>query len=127
MMQPGYAFAAASRAYGQAHRSVLGGRAVEAEAFARAASGLRGALEQSSDRAALVRALEFNQKLWTIVQAEASDASHPVPEDVRGDMLALARFMDRATADALAADRPRLETMIEINASLSSGFYGRPS
>lgn len=120
-------FAAASRAYGRVHNSGIGGRTAEAEAFARAAAMLRDADARPSDRRVLAHALGFNQKLWTIVQAEASDPCHPAPEGVRQDMLALARFMDRATADALSAPQPRLGAMIDVNASLSSGLFARPA
>lgn len=126
-MQAARQFAAASRAYGQAHRSVIGGRSAEGEAFARAAAGLRDAAERPHDRALLMQALGYNQRLWTIIQSEAADPGHPVPADMREDMLSLARFMDRATADALAAMEPRLDGMIAVNASLSSGLFGRPS
>lgn len=118
---------AASRAYGRTHHSVISGRPAEAEAFARAAAALREAAEQPHDRTVLVEALGYNQKLWTIVQAEASDPGHPAPADMRDDMLSLAQFMDRATADALAAAEPHLDGMIAINASLSSGLFGRPA
>lgn len=118
---------AASRAYGRAHHSVISGRPAEAEAFARAAAQLRDAAERPHDRAILVRALGYNQKLWTIMQAEASDPGHPAPADMRDDMLSLARFMDRATAAALSASHPDLDGMIAINASLSSGLFGRPA
>lgn len=127
MMQTGLQFAAASQAYGRAHRSVISGRPAEAEAFARAASVLRDAAGRPHDRSVLVQALGYNQKLWTIVQAEASDPSHPTPADMRDDMLSLARYMDRATADALAAAQPSLGTMISINESLSSGLFGHPA
>ena len=88
----------------------LGGQAArlaEAEAFAMAAAYLRDARTRPADRVLLARALGFNQKLWTIIQAEISDTGHPAPEDVRGDMMSLARFMDQATADALAGPPTR--------------------
>ncbi len=125
----GYAnpFAAASRAYGRVHHSGISGRSAEAEAFARAAAMLRDANARPADRKALAKALGFNQKLWTIMQAEVSDPTHPAPEAMRQDMLALARFMDRATADALNTPRPRLDAMIDVNVSLSSGLFARPA
>ena len=61
------------------------------------------------------------------MQAEASDPRHPAPADMRDDMLSLARFMDRATTEALSAAHPHLDGMIAINASLSSGLFGRPA
>jgi flagellar protein FlaF len=126
-MQTTQRYAAASRAYGRAHHSVICGRPAEAEAFARAAACLRDAAERPHDRTVLAQALGYNQKLWTIVQAEAMDPGHPAPADMRDDMLSLARFMDRASAEALAAPAPRLDGMIAINASLSSGLFGRPA
>ena len=117
----------AASAYGRTQHASIRGRAAEAEAFAMAAAYLRDARTRPADRVLLARALGFNQKLWTIIQAEVSDTGHPVPEDVRGDMMSLARFMDQATADALAAQAPRLDTMIAINSSLAAGMFGRPS
>lgn len=119
--------AAAAGAYGRIHTRGIGGRRVEAEAFARAASYLRQAQDRPGDRSGLARALGFNQKLWTIVQAEASDPNHPAPIDMRDGMLDLARFMDQATADSLHASAPRLDAMIAVNESLASGLFGRAS
>ncbi|PIW25865.1 MAG: hypothetical protein COW30_17725 [Rhodospirillales bacterium CG15_BIG_FIL_POST_REV_8_21_14_020_66_15] len=123
MMAAAHRHAAASRAYGRVHLAVMGGRPAEAEAFARAAALLRDAAERPAERATLARALGFNQKLWTIVQAEAMDPAHPAPPDVRRDMMVLARFMDQATTDALAAPHPRLGVMIEVNLCLSKGLF----
>jgi len=117
--------AAASRAYGRVQVSAVMGRVAEAEAFARAAALLADARAKWHDRAALGRALDFNHKLWRIMEAEATDPRHPAPDDVKQDMLALASFMAKATAKALATDRPRLDAMIRINTSLSQGLFAR--
>ena len=117
----------AASAYGRTQHASIRGRAAEAEAFAMAAAYLRDARTRPADRVLLARALGFNQKLWTIMQAEVSDPTHPAPEAMRQDMLALARFMDRATADALNTPRPRLDVMIDVNVSLSSGLFARPA
>lgn len=117
--------AAASRAYGRVQVSATLGRVAEAEAFARAAALLADARVRRHDRSVLARALEFNHKLWRIMEAEATDPRHPAPEDVKRDMRALAAFMEQSTARALAAARPRLDAMIQVNASLSRGLFSR--
>lgn len=117
------AYRNASRAYGSVHCRTVAGKGAEAEAFARAAALLADARARGHDRTALGHALCFNQKLWTIMQAEALDPAHPAPQDMKQDMLSLAAFMDDATLKALAAERPRLDAMIQVNESLARGMF----
>lgn len=114
----------AQKAYGQIHRSTMLGRPAEAEAFARAAALLTQANNSPHDRRLLSDALAFNQKLWTIMEAEVSDPSHPAPAGIKHDMMALADYMDQTMAEVVTGRGVgRLDGMIAVNASLSKGLF----
>lgn len=114
---------AAAHAYGQVQVSGMKGRGLEAAAFVKAASLLSQAQDRAGDPTLLAEALEFNQKLWTILQAAASDETDPMPDDVKRDLLSLSMFVDRATAEALARPlQPQLSALIEINRNLAAGL-----
>jgi flagellar protein FlaF len=50
---------------------------------------------------------------------------NPLPEDIKGNLLALSMFVDRRTFDALAYPAPeKLEILIRINNNVASGLRG---
>lgn len=115
---------AAHSAYRAGQSRAASGRSVEAEAFATAARMLREAVENPADIIQYLRALEFNQKLWTVIEADVSDPRSLLPSEVRQDILDLAVFVDQQTA--LAVKQPtvdHLAALIEINRNLATGLF----
>ncbi len=118
---------AAHCAYRAGQTRAASGRSVEAEAFATAARMLREAVESPDDAHGYLRALEFNQKLWTVIEADVSDPRSPLPGDIRQDILDLAVFVDQQTS--LAIKQPaaaHLASLIEINRNLATGLFSDP-
>jgi len=99
------------------------GRAVEAEVLFKAARLLAAAEARPGDVQALAGALDFNLRLWTVLEADLAHEPHPLPVAVRGDLMALCRFMAREIAEA--AHRPGeadLAAMIAVNRTLADGL-----
>ena len=101
-------------------------REIEAEALTRAAMLLqmcRQNWDAPEGQAKLTEALEFNQKLWSIFQASLAEADHPMPEQLRLDILRLGRFIDGRIFDIMAYPAPeKLDVIIHINQNLAAGL-----
>jgi flagellar biosynthesis activator protein FlaF len=116
-----------SKAYGQIQKSAIGGRAAEAEAFAKSARNLHQAASPPLDAAALEEALQSNLKLWTVLQASLRKDEDHLPDDLREDILKLSIFVDKQTLKARAS--PSLEnvaSLIDINRNLAGGLFQKP-
>jgi flagellar biosynthesis activator protein FlaF len=73
---------------------------------------------------AMQEALRTNWKLWTIFQAELSDeAEANIPNDIRINMLTLAKFVDNHTVQQLQDPSPeRLLVLVDINRNIANGL-----
>lgn len=93
----------------------------EAWALLEAARELHQSKEAPLDqrRAALRR----NWRLWTIFQANLLEADHPLPPQIRANLLGLANFIDRHTAGLLAdGDPQKIDVLVNINRQISEGL-----
>ena len=68
-------------------------------------------------------ALRRNWRLWTIFQASLLDPECTMPAEVRSNLLGLANFIDRQTAELLANPDPgKIEALVNINRQISEGL-----
>jgi flagellar biosynthesis activator protein FlaF len=68
-------------------------------------------------------ALRRNWRLWTIFQASLLDPGCQTPNEIRSNLLGLANFIDRQTAELLAKPDPvKIDTLININRQISEGL-----
>jgi flagellar biosynthesis activator protein FlaF len=68
-------------------------------------------------------ALRRNWRLWTIFQANLLDPGCTVPTETRRNLLGLANFIDRQTAQLLANGEPDgIDVLININRQISEGL-----
>jgi flagellar protein FlaF len=78
---------------------------------------------KGQDRAALLAAVRFNWRLWTIFQTDLVDQNCALPAEVRGNLLGLADFIDRHSAGILANPEPRqVEVLVNINRQIGEGL-----
>lgn len=117
-------------AYETVTKQTLPGREVEASVLARAAQLLRKCQEQlekkGASEEALIKALKYNQQLWTIFQVELAENDHPMPKDLRVALLRLSQFVDRRTFDIMASPAAdKLSILIDINRNIASGLMQR--
>jgi len=68
-------------------------------------------------------ALRQNWRLWTIFQASLLDPACTMPSPIRGNLLGLANFIDKRTAELLAKPDPAgVEPLININVQIGEGL-----
>lgn len=80
---------------------------------------------RTEDPKEMKQALRLNWRLWTILQAEltTAEAAQSVPDEIRGNMLSLANFIDKHTVGALAEpSAKKLQILIDINRNIAGGL-----
>jgi flagellar protein FlaF len=77
-------------------------------------------------KSSLDEALMYNRKLWSVFLTEATNASNPLPKDVRQNVANLGLFVMNQTVTAMSDPRPeQLGSLIKINRDLAAGLLGR--
>ena len=68
-------------------------------------------------------ALRANWRLWTIFQASLIEPDCGLPNEVRGNLLGLANFIDKTTVELLVEREPkRVDALVNINRQISEGL-----
>jgi flagellar protein FlaF len=68
-------------------------------------------------------ALRANWRLWTIFQASMIEPDCTMPDQIRGNLLGLANFIDKTTVELLAErDVKKIEALVNINRQISEGL-----
>jgi flagellar protein FlaF len=118
----------ARAAYDTVRATTNYGRDLEAAVLMRAARELKAVQDHWNDPGRIERledALRLNQRVWSIFQVELSNPSHPLPQKIRQDILALSAFIDKRILDVLATPAPeKLSAIININVNLAAGLQG---
>jgi flagellar protein FlaF len=121
----------ALKAYETVNKSTMSGRDVEADVLTKAALKLKNCQENWSTvslNTDLNAALKFNQRVWTIFQAELGNANNPLPQRLKIDLLRLSAFIDKRTLELMAYPAPeKLTILININFNIAAGLRTRPT
>lgn len=109
----------------------MSGRDIEAAVLTKAAFKLKECQTnwEAVDRDdRLEEALRFNQRVWSIFQAEIAKADNPLPEQLKLDLLSLSAFIDKRIIETMAYPSPeKLSIVIDINNNIAAGLRGAPS
>jgi flagellar protein FlaF len=109
----------------------MSGREVEAAVLIKAAARLKECQEgwnRPGNAAKLESALKFNQRIWSILQAELSKPENPLPESLKMDLLRLSAFVDKRIFEIMAYPEPaKLTILIGINENIAAGLRARPA
>jgi flagellar protein FlaF len=113
-------------AYAAAARSGLSGRTLEATVLKRCALDLqRTSANAGEDPGAFMAALERNRRAWSIFAEEIRDDSSTLPQAMRANMLRMAVFVFRRTAELADGAAPKgADMLIALNRSLAAGLEG---
>ena len=116
----------ALNAYKSVERTTATGREAEARVLTQAASKLRVCQKRwnEKDRKHLLDdALKYNQRIWTIFQAELGKKENPLPNHIKRDLLQLSTFIDKRIFEIMAFPKPdKLEILIQINENIAAGL-----
>lgn len=110
-----------------AHRNAYGAanamrppREVEYDAFSRVTGMLRQSAVQGLG-APLIRAVEKNSQLWTILAADLAQPGNALPDETRAGLLSLAAFSVRH-GRAVLQGRATPDALIAVNMSVMKGL-----
>lgn len=118
----------AAQAYGNVARQTSSPRELEAHLLLKAASRLQAVHDAAWDnnQAQLDEALLYNRKLWTIFLTTVTDASNPLPAEIRQNVANIGLFVMNQTMATIGDPRPeRLQPLIKINRELAAGLMSR--
>ncbi|MBI5606845.1 MAG: flagellar biosynthesis regulator FlaF [Deltaproteobacteria bacterium] len=117
------------KAYQEALKTTTSGRNLEAAVLTKAARLLILCQEQWNEEGHFRRwdeALTFNQKVWTIFQDELAKEDHPMPIELRANILKLSLMVDKRIIEVMGNDSSpdRLDLIININNNIAAGLRG---
>jgi flagellar protein FlaF len=120
--------AAQLETYRNMQKATLSGRELEAEVLSKAAMKLNFCQNNWNDlkrEEMLEEALKYNQKIWTLFQAELAKPDNPLPKKLREDLLTLSAFVDKRIFELLSFPTPeKLTAIININLNIAAGLRG---
>ena len=113
-------------AYQAVEQATVSGRATEARVLTKAAMMLKDCQNQwdsYTKRKRLHDAIEYNQRIWSIIQAALLEEDNPLPKKTRVDLLTLSAYIDKRMFDVLAFPSPeKLSIIIDINLNIAAGL-----
>lgn len=123
-------YPAALKTYDQIRRTTQNGRDLEAEVLSKAALRLQQCRDhwgEEKDSGPLHEALKYNQRIWTVFQAELEKPENPLPDELKRNLLRLSLFIDRRTLEVFADPQPeKLDILIAINRNIAAGLRSKP-
>ena len=124
-------YQAALKAYDNVNKTTMSGRDVEAEVLTKAALRIKACQDnwnENGQNDRLHSALKYNQRIWTILQAELEKPENLLPNNLKADLLRLSFFIDRRTLETLAYPAAeKLSILININQNIAAGLRTRPN
>lgn len=119
------------KAYEETAAATLSGRELEARVLTKAALKLKKCQENwnsKTRRAELEEAFQYNQRVWSLFQAELTKPDHPMDRELRQNLLNLSVFVDKRIYDTKAQPDPdKLTAIININNEVAAGLRTGPS
>lgn len=123
-------YANPAEAYKSTDQATMSGREIEATVLSKAALKLKECQnnwDAENRNQKLDDALKFNQRIWSILQAELAKEDNPLPMQLKRDLLSLSVFIDRRILETLAYPSPeKLSIIIDINNNIAAGLRGSP-
>ena len=116
----------ALNAYKSVEKTTVSGRETEARVLTEAATKLRSCQKNwdSDNRKKLLDdALNYNQRVWTIFQAELGKQDNPLPDHIKIDLLRLSKFIDKRIFEVMGSPSPeKIDIIIKINENIAAGL-----
>lgn len=119
------------QAYETVNKTTMSGREIEAAVLTKAARKLKDCQDNwhtPDIKQKLDDALKYNQRIWSIFQAELTRDDSPLSADIKKNLLALSAFIDKRIFETMAYPRAdKLTVVININNNIAAGLRGSPT
>jgi len=114
----------AANAYGQTARRIETPNDIDAMVLKTAADKLL-AVQETPNEDIFEEVLLYNQLIWTVIQSEMT-AEHPLPIEIKANLISLSLFIDNQTDKAIGGRDPKmLDSLININRNIAAGLMHR--
>lgn len=114
----------AANAYGQSVRRIETPNDIDAMVLKTAADKLL-AVQETPNEDIFEEVLLYNQLIWTVIQSEMT-AEHPLPVEIKANLISLSLFIDNQTDKAIGSRDPKmLDSIININRNIAAGLMHR--
>ncbi len=114
------------KAYEKSRKETVPGREIEAAVLEKAAINFRRVQQNWKGETfsrELDEAIQFNNRVWNIFQADWQNPNSPLPKEIRQNLLSLSVFIRKSSIEILTDPSPqKLNILIQINESLASGL-----
>jgi len=98
-------------------------REMDAAALSQAAYVLDQARQNIEDGEACEKALTYNQLLWSIIQADVSEETNKLPDELKANLMSLSIFVDKQTTKGLSEPTEDIfDSLININIQIAEGL-----
>jgi flagellar biosynthesis activator protein FlaF len=118
----------AVKSYQSIDKETMSGRETEARVLTQGALKLidcQRRWDEPDRNNRLDTALKYNQRIWSIFQAELSKPDNPLPIQIKRNILLLSRFIDKRIFDTMAfPEAKKLNVIIKINQNIAAGLRG---
>ena len=118
-------------AYENVNKTTASGREIEAAVLTKAAKKLKECQQNwdAPDRTEqLDQAIRYNQRIWSIIQAELDKEENPLPDQIKVNLLRLSTYIDQRSLDIMAyPKREKLNIIININNNIAAGLRTSPA
>jgi flagellar protein FlaF len=119
------------QAYQTVEQNTLSGRETEARVLTKAAMMLKECQKDWNSperKEKLDQALRYNQRIWSIIQAELLDESNKLPKPLKENILLLSAFIDKRIFNIMAFPEPeKLKIIVDISLNLAAGLRNSPA
>lgn len=116
--------------YQSVEKETASGRETEARVLTEGALKLQACQcnwDSEDHESKLSEALRYNQKIWSIFQAELVREDNPLPKQLQKDLLRLSTFVDKRIFETIASPSPdKLNIVININRNIAAGLREMP-
>lgn len=108
-----------------AQEDAMPSRLQEALALEKANVLLQRAINDPEDKNIMSYAISKTGQMWAIFQASLSEDDHPMPVEIRANVISLSIFVDKQLMKALAEQSvDPLKSIININKQIALGLKG---
>ncbi|MGF1606679.1 MAG: flagellar biosynthesis regulator FlaF [Rhodothalassiaceae bacterium] len=108
-------------AYARTQQSSESPSETEYRLFARVTGSLIEAQEKDLRGAALMKALDWNRRLWSTLATDCASDGNRLPEETRAGIISLALYVRKITRPVFRGELP-IEDLIVINKRIMAGL-----
>lgn len=109
------------QAYQRTQRTTESPRDTEYRLFGLVTGSLIDASSAARTDPKLIRALDWNRRLWSALANDCSGDGNALPKEVRAQIISLSLWVSRYSSEVMREGRS-LEPLIEVNRSIMQGL-----